>query len=107
MTFSYGRGMLGRTVSATPGAGRRPARILAISPVLAAVAGIRPERDGLVLPGGVERREVGGIGIGLEQQGRHVVGLGFRGCKRDQRTERSFVSGSALAQPFGQGRENM
>src|SRR5262249_582298 len=39
--------------------------------VLAAVAGIRPEDDRLVLPRGVERREVAGIGIRLLEQGRY------------------------------------
>ena len=35
--------------------------------ILAGAASGRPEVDGLVLPGGVERREVVGVGIGLGQ----------------------------------------
>src|SRR5208283_485366 len=75
--------------------------------VLAAVAGVRPKVDRLVLPGGIERREVGCIRVGLGEQRRDifVFGLASRECRKS--TEDSLVVRLALVQAFGQSRENM
>ena len=53
--------------------------------VLAAVAGVRPEVDRLVLPGGIERREVGRSGSGSASRADNGVGLGLRRRERHQR----------------------
>src|SRR5208282_6779285 len=75
--------------------------------VLTAVAGVRPEVDRLVLPGGIERREVGRIGVRLGEQRRYVFGFGLRGRERRKTAENGLVVRLALAQAFGQSCENM
>ena len=75
--------------------------------VLAAVAGVRSKVDRLVLPGGIKRREIVRIRVGLGEQRRDIFGFGLRGRKRRKSTEDSLVVRLALAQAFGQGFENM
>ena len=76
--------------------------------VLAAVVGAGTEGDRLILPGGIERREIVGIGIGLCQQAPTTSSpFGFAAGQRDQRAEHRLIGRLALAQPFGHGREDM
>ena len=49
------------------GAGRRPPRTRAIRPSLQPSPRTGPEIDRLVLPGGIERREIGRVRIGQLQ----------------------------------------
>src|SRR5208282_661101 len=68
--------------------------------VLAAVAGVRPKVDRLVLPGGIERGEVGRIRIGLREQRRDIFGFGFASRERRKSAEDSLVIRLALVQAF-------
>src|SRR5437016_3267440 len=68
--------------------------------VLAAAADIGSERDGLVLPGGVECRQIARIGIGLVEQHRYLLGFRLGSRERYERAEGRFVGGAALAQPL-------
>ena len=65
------------------------------------------ERDRLVLPGRIERGEIGRIGIRLLQQAGDVFVLRLRRRDRDERAERCLVGRLALAQPLGQRREDV
>ena len=59
------------------GAGRNAAADARDQPILAAVAGAGTEADRLVLPGGIERREVVGVRIGQREQRGDFVSFGF------------------------------